>query len=51
MVQYRVRGAAERDYCLLGGWAEGLSFMVSFLESSVKTPKKPKNFSRTLEEG
>lgn len=29
------------------GEEEGLFFKVSFLESSVKTPKKPQNFSRT----
>lgn len=39
------------DHCLVTDGEEGLSFMVSFRESSLNMPKKLQNFSRTFGRG
>ena len=42
-----MRGTAGHETQTAAGYEEGLFLRVGFLESSVKTPKKPQNFSRT----
>jgi hypothetical protein len=46
-VVYRDEGGSRTQVLSAADYEEGLFLRDSFLESSVKTPKKPQNFSRT----